>query len=96
MGRAFPGGKLSLPCTRVLAEARGQSPPPIPIWVLLQQFAVAKDSVLCDCFSLIAFISGTGTKCIRRLPWCTSVLVNDRSLPVRLQKCLCREAGQSC
>lgn len=77
MGRALPGGELSIPCTRVLAEARGAVPPPVCIWVLLQQFGVAKDSVLCDCLSLIAFISGKGTKCTRRLLLCTSVLVND-------------------
>lgn len=57
MGRAIPGGELPS-----LHWGGWQKPMAVTTVVricicLLQQLVVAEDSVLCDCLSLIAFIS---------------------------------------
>lgn len=76
---------------RVFSAGRAPGAVPAPLCLLFQQLAVAVDSVLCTCLSPIAFISGRGTRCTRRLLLCASVPVNDSSPSVHLQKCLCWE-----
>lgn len=61
---AEPSQEVSL---RVFSAGRAPGAVPSPLCLLFQQFAVAVDSVLCTCLSPIAFISGRGTRCTRRL-----------------------------
>lgn len=86
VGRAIPGGELpSLEWE--LAEAHGSHHCGSYL-CLASQLVVAEDSVLCDCLP-DSFYLWESTKCIGRLLWCTSVLVNDPSV---FPQCICRKA----
>lgn len=60
----------------------------VHICVLSYQLVVAEDSVLCDCLPDSVYL-WESTKCIRKILWCTSVLVND---PSPLPQSICRNA----